>query len=287
MGQDRYLITREDENLDRRSLSGRAALGFSLGDLAISLDFNLFRYGCDRRPADETYRHPDPVFNRLFLFNGAGGRIEIDGELHEFQPGVIYILAQDHPFVVTYFDRSELLFAHFSLLDHTLRPLFREAPGFQAIDSPAGCEILREAWRRNDTPGILCGIIGALSATVGASVRKMGNGYRLFAKFQPVFEYLSRVPPAMLRVGEMAELMDMTQAAFSRSFTHSLGISPKAYIENIYLARAKELLLFSSKSVDEIAGELGHEHRHYFHTVFPRLTGMAPGEFRRNDTSRS
>lgn len=123
-------------------------------------------------------------------------------------------------------------------------------------------------------------VIGAVSPAADHAVRELSGEYRIFHKFRPVLDYLARTAPGRMRVGEMAERMGMSQAAFSRRFTATTGVTPKAFIEGIYLAKARELLLFSPKTVDEIASELGHEHTHYFHTVFPRLTGMTPGEFR-------
>ncbi len=280
---DRYTITPEDESGELRRLFSHAALDFTIGGLPVSLEFNLFRYGYDVRRGDETYRHPAPVSNRLFFFYRRGGEIRIDGERHEFRPGVLYLLARDHPFVVTYHDGSELLYAHFSLVDHTRRPLFRNAPGFSAVECPQLTGLLKPSWESGSIPAVTGGILNALSGLIDPAVRGMETEYRLFLRFQPVFDYLSRTPPGRLRVGEMAEQMKMTQAAFSRSFSAALGVSPKTYMENIYLARAKELLLFSSRNVDAIARELGHAHPHYFHTVFLRMTGTSPGEFRRKN----
>ena len=44
---------------------------------------------------------------------------------------------------------------------------------------------------------------------------------------------------------------------------------------------AKEVLTNTSKSIKEIAFELGYENKDYFFTVFKKVTGMTPVNYRK------
>ncbi len=277
---DATLISGEYENQELKRRLTRLLLEFSLGELPVPLEFSLFRYGYDIRRSDISYTHPAPAFERLFLFYRRGGVIRIGGEEHEFQPGRFYLLPGHLPFEVTYFERSELLYAHWSAADFTHRPLLRSRTGLFSFDASGWRELLPKLWRRGEHPAVASAAVAALWPVLQGELEGMKSEYLLFQRFRPVFDYVREQPPALLRVGEMAERMGITQAAFSRLFSQVFGTPPKSYLEEIYLARARELLLFTPLSVDAVARELGHEHPHYFHTRFPRLTGATPGEFR-------
>lgn len=278
-----HLITSEYENDGLRHSQEMMNFVFPLREISVSLEFLLLCYRQDaRRTKNEEYHHPVPVFNRLFLFRNAGGSILIDGVRHEFIPGRIYLLVQDHPFETVYYNGADIFGAHFLLTDHTRRPLFRNTPGLIELKSPES-KILRRAWNSQNPIAAGSGIIHVLSQEIQEQVRHLEPEYRTALKYQPVFEYLSCTPPGLFRVGEMAELMNMTQTAFSKSFTRSVGIPPKEYAESLYLDRAKRLLLVSSQSVAAIAKELGHSSPQYFYELFSRLAGYSPGEFRRRN----
>lgn len=278
-----HIITPEFENGDLLCPQEMMSFVFPLREITVSMEFLLLCFRQDaRREEDEEYHHPAPVFNRLLLFRNAGGFIHIDGTRREFRPGRIYLLVQDHPFETVYRRGADIFGAHFLLTDHTRRPLFRGAPGMLELNFPES-DILVRAWQTGNPIAAGSGILQVLSSAIADQIHKLEPEYRTLLKFQPVFEYISNTPPGQLRVKEMADLMDMTQTAFSKRFTRSVGISPKKYAESTYLNRAKRLLLLSSRPVAAIAGELGHSSSQYFYEQFLRLAGCSPGEFRRRN----
>ena len=91
---------------------------------------------------------------------------------------------------------------------------------------------------------------------------------------------IDRTPPARLRVSELADVMQMTPFALSKSFRRKIGMPLKEYLNTIYLDRARELLTCSGGTVEDVAVLLGHSDVHYFYHAFRRLTGLSPGEYR-------
>ena len=58
----------------------------------------------------------------------------------------------------------------------------------------------------------------------------------------------------------------------------SLGESPKDYIRNFVVRRAKNLIL-SGKSIDQVAEEMGFEYPQHFTRMFKNTTGVTPRQF--------
>lgn len=67
----------------------------------------------------------------------------------------------------------------------------------------------------------------------------------------------------------------------SRSFKEQNGITIINYINRVRVMRAKEILRFTSKSVDDVALAIGIEDRSYFSRLFHRTEGISPSEYRK------
>ena len=68
---------------------------------------------------------------------------------------------------------------------------------------------------------------------------------------------------------------------FARAFRTSAGVTPRVYVEEQRIERAKRLLAESDHSLAEIAIETGLGTQSRFTTTFKRRTGFTPAQFRR------
>ncbi|MGF7033665.1 AraC-like DNA-binding protein [Paenibacillus mucilaginosus] len=69
----------------------------------------------------------------------------------------------------------------------------------------------------------------------------------------------------------------------SRLFKDELGINFTEQLSKIRVERAKELLSFTGESVQDITARVGYLHPNTFIRVFKKLTGLTPGDFRRQE----
>lgn len=83
---------------------------------------------------------------------------------------------------------------------------------------------------------------------------------------------------------EAASRSGISYSSFRKLFKAYCGTSPGQYIIQIKILNAKELLTNTSKQIQEIAWETGFENSDYFTTVFRRVTGITPGEYRKKTT---
>ena len=99
-------------------------------------------------------------------------------------------------------------------------------------------------------------------------------------RLQRVLEHVKENIGKDLSVGEMAEVVGMSQYYFSKLFKMSTGTTPHQYVMRQRIERAQELLRDGNSALVEIATHVGFETQSHFTSVFRRLVGITPKKFR-------
>jgi AraC family transcriptional regulator len=99
-------------------------------------------------------------------------------------------------------------------------------------------------------------------------------------KLRHAAEYIDRNLRNRLTLAEIAAEIDLNPQYFARVFKRAVGQAPHQYILDKRVERAKALLKTSDLSLVEIASRVGIATQSHFTTVFHRVTGMTPREFR-------
>jgi AraC-like DNA-binding protein len=81
-------------------------------------------------------------------------------------------------------------------------------------------------------------------------------------------------------IDEMAKIANMSKFHFIREFKKAVGITPWQYVIQRKITIAKELLHNHSKTIKQIAYEVGFSDPDYFSTIFKKRTGLKPQDFR-------
>ncbi|WP_022662572.1 GlxA family transcriptional regulator [Paucidesulfovibrio longus] len=87
-------------------------------------------------------------------------------------------------------------------------------------------------------------------------------------------------------VGDLADAGGLEPRTLHRRFLARLGLSPQAYLREVRVERAKKLLASGTRSVEDIAGEVGYLDAAGFRRLFKSATGLTPGEYRRRFSFR-
>lgn len=77
----------------------------------------------------------------------------------------------------------------------------------------------------------------------------------------------------------LAELSDIGETYYRSIFLSVFNMPPARYIQLYRVGKAKDLLLNSNKTIEEIAVAVGFANASYFCKVFKNLTDMTPSEF--------
>ncbi|THF80751.1 AraC family transcriptional regulator [Cohnella fermenti] len=83
-----------------------------------------------------------------------------------------------------------------------------------------------------------------------------------------------------LQLADMAAAVHLSPGHFRALFKDSTGRSPIEYLMRHRIDQAKRLLLYSDRTVGEIADFVGYADIHYFSRIFKRIEGMSPLHYR-------
>ncbi|MCR5215088.1 MAG: AraC family transcriptional regulator [Eubacterium sp.] len=87
-------------------------------------------------------------------------------------------------------------------------------------------------------------------------------------------------------VAELAELADLNETYLSKLFKKEMGCTVSEFIRNEKIEEACWLLSFSDKSSIEIATVLAFSSHSYFISVFKKVKGVTPKEYRNTSHER-
>jgi AraC family transcriptional regulator len=80
---------------------------------------------------------------------------------------------------------------------------------------------------------------------------------------------------------ELAALAGLSRFHFCTAFRQATGSTPYAWLVNLRIERARQLLAHPELPVTEIALAVGYETPSSFAAAFRKITGVTPSAFRR------
>jgi AraC-like DNA-binding protein len=100
------------------------------------------------------------------------------------------------------------------------------------------------------------------------------------ASVADVKEYLDREYGSKITLDSLANQFYINKYYLTKVFKEQYGQSITNYLLNVRITKAKQLLRFSSKSVEEIGLEVGLGAPHYFSQTFKSVEGVPPSKYR-------
>lgn len=89
-----------------------------------------------------------------------------------------------------------------------------------------------------------------------------------------------------IRLQELANLVDLSIGEFKRKFRASFGIPPYAYLIQLRMKEAAQLLSSSTMTVSEISSRVGYINPSQFARSFQRFSGLSPMKWRTEKRAR-
>lgn len=97
-----------------------------------------------------------------------------------------------------------------------------------------------------------------------------------------VMDYLSRHYSEVIRLSEVAEMVNMSESSFCRFFKQHTSKSFIDFLTDIRLGAASRALIDSSLPIAEIGYDCGFNNLSNFNRIFKKKKGVTPSEFRDN-----
>lgn len=144
-----------------------------------------------------------------------------------------------------------------------LKELYHTGTGFQHI-----CK------------GALLRVFRLLSTKYEFSLSREQKRKMSWIVFEEVSAYM-REHYRDITIQDLSDSFHFQKDYFNRLIQSKTGLTYSAYLQQIRLNRARELLLSSDKTIDEIALEVGYQNKGYFYKIFRKQFGMTPYQFRK------
>lgn len=117
----------------------------------------------------------------------------------------------------------------------------------------------------------------ALYAAVENQLQALQNSADIIARVE---SYIRAHFRENINRDDVAAIVFITPNYLSKLFRSKMGMNLREYINQIRIEEARRMLLTTSLSVSEIAGHVGYDNISYFSTVFRKLVGMSPVDWR-------
>ncbi|MBQ9113071.1 MAG: helix-turn-helix transcriptional regulator [Clostridia bacterium] len=114
-------------------------------------------------------------------------------------------------------------------------------------------------------------------STIHSSVYSLAGKYRLIHRSVKYIEANYRRED--LYTPALAKMSGIGETYYRSIFISVFQVPPAKYIQNYRIEKAKELLVNSSGSIEDIAISVGFANSSYFCKVFKSTTGLTPTEF--------
>jgi len=125
--------------------------------------------------------------------------------------------------------------------------------------------------------------LGEVIGLAGAMYR-IEQQYELTAYFQellPVVTYIEQHYSTPITMTEMAELAGLSSTHFNRRFRQLLRMTPMQYLRTVRTQASQRLLTTTSRSIAEIAVDVGFTDQSHLTKRFREVTGMTPAAYRK------
>jgi AraC-like DNA-binding protein len=161
--------------------------------------------------------------------------------------------------------------------DAPVRSLDPSAPVIHAFD------ILFQYWGRpnriaHEGVALLHEFLAAMSPRYEPSVSADLSSVNLVADARILVESLLETG---LNVSELADRLGISRGTLWRSVRQQTGQTPVAWLKQMRIERAKQILARSSRKLSAVASMCGFNDVKYFMRCFREVTGVTPGEWKK------
>ena len=249
---------------------------FDISNIVISKINDVYGYTLPRdTECEATMEH-----NALIIKSRGVSEYVIDGKKYVANTDNIVLIPKGVEYGMYICREGECVIIEFDAAEPITSPCELDTDGDKEI---AACvRSILQYWKlkgpayRSKCLSELYNLITRLS-TVHSYNHSLAGKYRMIHKSVKYIETNYR--RADLYTPDLAKMSGMGETYYRSIFISVFSMPPAKYIQNYRVEKAKELLVNSDLSIDDIATGVGFANASYFCKVFKSTTGLTPTEF--------
>ena len=124
-----------------------------------------------------------------------------------------------------------------------------------------------------------------VSGLIGSALKNNESEKKVASYFKGIriaTEYINENYDKKISIEDLADACGLSYSYFSNCFKRTFGDTPKGYITNLRLNKAKYYLTETALPIKEIASKCGFAHFTTFTSAFKKYIGVSPREYRSN-----
>ena len=230
-------------------------------------------------------------FKLIYITSGKG-IIHFENSVDtEIAKGKILIIKPQQKYEYYHINKTEwkeyfIRFEANSMYYHLINSLFGE--GRQVIDVGFNEELIRLLQRAIDvvknklehTQVYLSGMLLHILGLIISESKNVAISKREIQAIEQAKVIMNENVLTEISLQEIASCLNMSYTTFRKNFRKYADISPAKYLSELRLNKAKQLLTETTDSIKEIAYKLQFTSVEHFGTIFKKVTGMTPRDFR-------
>ena len=175
---------------------------------------------------------------------------------------------------------------HFSIIEFDSETSLSEPLQFPIVNAAHILKRVQNLERRRMLKGertemeSLREVYTILLALLQASDRQKYYPSDRLKKIEPAIEYILQNYNKPITNESLASIIGVSCVYFRKLFTSIMGISPIAYLHEIRIQKAKEMLSSDHGSMADVAQSLGYTNLYDFSRDFKKRTGLSPSQYK-------
>ena len=228
-----------------------------------------------------TYYVDKPRTNSGIIYVEGTMIVQAQGQKTTYRTGDLLFFPRDAKYSLSYPEHTNLYGVNFNLYNEDGEEIIPfEVPTILAHNTEES--VMKEQllnclnlYRTSTNRIALKGEVFALvsSAIVAYTTRTTPTG------IQPAIDTIRNSIHDELRIADLAATCGMSESTFRREFHRYAGVSPKQYILDRKINKAKQMLRSGCYPIKEICMILGFFDDAYFSKIFKKNTGLTPMQY--------
>ncbi|MBQ2741729.1 MAG: helix-turn-helix domain-containing protein [Oscillospiraceae bacterium] len=263
------------------------------------MSVEILKVGKWQSPINSKQRPPEHVhddFYQLIFTQNSVGKLILDDESYPFKPEHIYITPPGVRHTCSNTKHTQYVIFYFKILTRVFDEILQQLPPEIAPRDIVSCKQLLSQAAYEFSTGTMFSRLRAnaylelfLSSALDAApllfsaateggqpVTAMSN-----TELDRVANFIYNNFSNEISVDDLVKVSNFERRQFYRVFKEKFGTTPKKYINELRLNKAKTLLTNTNMPIHEIAAFCGFQSEHYFSRVFSAGEGVSPSEYRK------